>query len=62
MWILIFWMSSPFSITLSDAAQPTLQVQTQEFTKEQSCKDAFAAIKKLNDGDLKLRGICIPKD
>lgn len=62
MWVLIFWMSSPFSITLSDAAQPTLQVETQEFSNELACKDAFASIKKLNDGDLKLRGVCVPKD
>ncbi|ECD9444665.1 hypothetical protein FNH85_23870 [Salmonella enterica subsp. salamae] len=62
MWILIFWMSSPFSITLSDAAQPTLKVKTQEFNNERACKDAFTAIKKLNDGDLKLRGVCAPKD
>jgi hypothetical protein len=62
MWVLIFWMSSPFSITLSDAKQPTLQVQSQEFNSERACKDAFASIKKVNDGDLTLRGVCTPKD
>ncbi|MDF3830266.1 hypothetical protein P3T83_21445 [Pseudocitrobacter sp. 2023EL-00150] len=62
MWILIFWMSSPYSVTLSDAAQPTLQVQTQEFNGEKACKDAFAAVKKLNSGELTLRGVCAPKD
>lgn len=62
MWILIFWMSSPFSITLSDASQPTLQLQVQEFNSEKSCKEAFAAVKKLNGGELTLRGVCTPKD
>lgn len=62
MWVLIFWMSSPYAVTLSDARQPTLQVKVQEFSNERACKDAFAAVKKLNDGELVLRGICTPKD
>lgn len=62
MWVLIFWMLSPHSFGLIGESQPTLQVQTQEFNSELACKDAFANIKKLNDGDLKLRGVCVPKD
>lgn len=62
MWILIFWMASPFSMTLSDAMQPTLTLHTQEFNSEKACRDAFTVIKKLNDGDYKLRGVCTPKD
>lgn len=62
MWILIFWLSSPFRVTLSDAAQPTLQLQVQEFNSEQSCRDALVAVKKLNSGKLTLRGVCTPKD
>ncbi|MGT6149626.1 hypothetical protein ACRW5G_16590 [Escherichia coli] len=62
MWVLIFWMSSPFAITLSDAKQPTLVAQTQEFNSERACKDAFASMKALNDGDFTLRGVCAPKD
>ena len=62
MWVLIFWMSSPYAGMLGDASQPTLQVKAQEFSNERACKDAFAAIKKLNDGNLVLRGICTPKD
>lgn len=62
MWILIFWMSSPFAITLSDAKQPTLSVQTQEFSSELACKNAFSSIKQLNSGDFTLRGVCTPKD
>lgn len=34
MWVLIFWMASPFSLTLSDAMQPTLTLQTREFNSE----------------------------
>jgi hypothetical protein len=62
MWVLIFWMLSPHSLSVIGESQPTLQVETQEFNSERACKDAFAAIKKLNDGDLKLRGVCVPKD
>lgn len=62
MWVLIFWMSSPYAVTLSDASQPTLQVKAEEFNSQKACKDAFAAIKKLNDGELVLRGVCTPKD
>jgi len=62
MWVLIFWMLSPYSITLSDASQPTLQVNVQEFNSERACKAAFTAIKRLNDGELKLRGVCAAKD
>ncbi|WP_045443250.1 hypothetical protein [Citrobacter sp. S-77] len=62
MWVLIFWMLSPHSLSLIGESQPTLQVQTQEFNSEGACKDAFAAIKKLNDGDFKLRGVRVPKD
>lgn len=47
MWVLIFWMST--SLSLVD--QPSLQVNTQQFNSQKACKDAFAAIKKLNDGD-----------
>nr|WP_038163727.1 hypothetical protein [Trabulsiella guamensis] len=61
MWILIFWMSQPYSIALSDASQPTLQVETQEFHSEKACLDALAAVKKLNNGNLVLRGVCTPK-
>ncbi|ALX94833.1 hypothetical protein AV650_15300 [Serratia fonticola] len=62
MWVLIFWMSSPFAMTLSDAQQPTIAIHTQGFTTEQACKSAFQAIKKLNDRDFTLRGVCAPKE
>ncbi|HHY1594242.1 TPA: hypothetical protein ACV19A_004037 [Escherichia coli] len=31
MWILIFWLSSPFNVSYGDARQPTLAVHSQEF-------------------------------
>lgn len=62
MWVLIFWMLSPHSVTLSGVSQPVLQVKVQEFSNEHACKDAFAAVKKLNNGELVLRGVCTPKD
>ncbi|NDJ59405.1 hypothetical protein GWD52_20960 [Enterobacteriaceae bacterium 4M9] len=61
MWVLIFWMASPYGVTLSDAMQPTLQLQTQTFNDERACRDAFAAVKKLNNGEFILRGVCTPQ-
>ncbi|MCV2955795.1 hypothetical protein OHE73_10145 [Escherichia coli] len=34
MWILIFWLSSPFNVSYGDARQPTLAVHSQEFRTE----------------------------
>ena len=61
MWILIFWMSSPFAASTNDARQPTLAVHSQEFNTEGACKDAFTAIRRANVGELTLRGVCVPK-
>ena len=46
MWILIFWLSSPFNVSSGDARQPTLAVHSQEFRTEKACRDAFTALKK----------------
>ncbi|MGK0735909.1 hypothetical protein ACSFCX_10220 [Yokenella regensburgei] len=62
MWVLIFWMAVPYSAGFTDTQQPALAIHTQEFVTEKACKGAFSAIKKLNDGDLKLRGVCTPKE
>ncbi|EOW6123747.1 hypothetical protein ACSSQY_004419 [Shigella flexneri] len=31
MWLLIFWLSSPFNVSSGDARQPTLAVHSQAF-------------------------------
>ncbi|UIV62578.1 hypothetical protein H6S07_26280 (plasmid) [Escherichia coli] len=46
MWILIFWLSSPFNVSSGDARQPTLAVHSQEFRTEKACRDAFSAEKR----------------
>ncbi|EIG8781471.1 TPA: hypothetical protein M2D29_005471, partial [Escherichia coli] len=51
MWILIFWLSSPFNVSSGDARQPTLAVHSQEFRTEKACRDAFSALKKENVGE-----------
>lgn len=61
MWVLIFWMSSPFAVSSNDARQPTLAVHSQEFGNERACKDALMAMKKVNVGELTLRGVCVSK-
>lgn len=61
MWILIFWLSSPFAASPNGARQPTLAVHSQEFDSERACKDALTALKKVNVGELTLRGVCVPK-
>ncbi len=52
MWILIFWLSSPFNVSSGDARQPTLAVHSQAFRTEKACRDAFTALKKENVGNL----------
>ncbi len=44
MWILIFWLSTPFSGSSNVARQPTLAVHSQEFGSERACKDALTAM------------------
>lgn len=61
MWLLIFWMSSPYGVTLTDAKQPTLAIHSQEFTSEQACKAAFQSILAVNNKELTLRGVCTPR-
>ncbi|EHL0087147.1 hypothetical protein FAS47_004765, partial [Escherichia coli] len=56
MWILIFWLSSPFNVSSGDARQPTLAVHSHEFRTEKACRDAFSALKKENVGEFALRG------
>lgn len=55
MWILIFWLSSPFNVSSGDARQPTLAVHSQAFHTERACRDALRAIKKENVGEFSLR-------
>lgn len=45
MWLLIFWLSSPFNVSSGDARQPTLAVHSQAFHTERACRDALHAIK-----------------
>ncbi|EJZ3973309.1 hypothetical protein OIA35_003717 [Escherichia coli] len=52
MWLLIFWLSSPFNVSSGDARQPTLAVHSQAFHTERACRDALRAIKKENVGEL----------
>ena len=59
MWLLIFWLSSPFNVSSGDARQPTLAVHSQAFHTERACRDALRAIKKENDGEFSLRGVCV---
>ncbi|EFB1111025.1 hypothetical protein FK765_26540 [Escherichia coli] len=61
MWILIFWLSSPFTGSSNTAKQPTLAVHSQEFNTERACKDALTAMNKVNVGELVLRGVCVFK-
>lgn len=56
MWILIIWMFGAHS----GNDNPNLAVQ--EFSSQQACKNAFAEVKRLNDGEVGLRGVCTPKD
>ncbi|WP_241332830.1 hypothetical protein [Escherichia coli] len=44
MWLLIFWLSSPFNVSSGDARQPTLAVHSQAFHTERACRDALHAI------------------
>ena len=62
MWILIFWLSTPYSVSSSVARQPTLAVHSQEFASERACRNALAEMKKVNVGELTLRGICGSKE
>ena len=41
MWLLIFWLSSPFNVSSGDARQPTLAVHSQAFHTERACRDEF---------------------
>ena len=44
MWLLIFWLSSPFNVSSGDARQPTLAVHSQAFHTERACRDALRAM------------------
>ncbi|GAA3911623.1 hypothetical protein GCM10022405_40970 [Gibbsiella dentisursi] len=55
-WILIFWLSHGF---YDSFGTPTTAV---EFNDEASCKAAFQQIKAVNDGEFRLRGVCVKKD
>ncbi len=46
----------------SVARQPTLAVHSQEFASERACRNALAEMKKVNVGELTLRGICVSKE
>ena len=61
MWILFVWLGSSYQVGMFDAKQPALISMTQEFNSESACRSAFAEIKKLNSGELVLRGVCAPK-
>ena len=60
MWILIFWLSSPFNVSSGDARQPTRAVRSQACHSERAFRDALRAIKKENVGEFSLRGVCVP--
>lgn len=61
MWILIFWLSSPFAASSNVAKQPVLAAHSQEFASERACKDALTAMKRVNTGELTLRAVCVAK-
>lgn len=61
MWILLVWLGGTYSVSLSDAVQPTLTSMNQEFNSESACRAAFVKIKEVNNGELMLRGVCAPK-
>ena len=52
-WVLIFWL---FHGHYDSFGAPTTKV---EFSSEAACKQAFQDIKNVNDGELRLRGVCI---
>lgn len=52
MWVLIIWMFGGYE-------NPT--ITTQEFQTESACRAAFAEVKKVNNSDVSLRGVCTPK-
>lgn len=56
MWILVLWM-----ITYGGSGAG-VSITTQEFTTESSCKRVFQEIKRVNAGEISLRGVCTPKD
>ena len=55
MWILIIWMLGGYNWN-------SPSISTQEFNSESACRAAFAEVKKVNDGEILLRGTCTPKD
>lgn len=55
MWVLIIWMFGGYN-----GSSPA--IVTQEFNSESACRSAFAEVKKVNDGEAHLRGVCTPKD
>ncbi|HID9039373.1 TPA: hypothetical protein ACXE6B_004368 [Klebsiella variicola] len=61
MWILFVWLAGTYSVSMSDAVQPTLTSMNQEFNTESACRAAFVKIKEVNNGELMLRGVCTPK-
>lgn len=58
MWLLIFWLSSPFNVSSGDAGSH-VPVHSQAFHTERACRDALHAIKKENVGEFSLRGVCV---
>ncbi|CAM4243640.1 hypothetical protein SB00001_03841 [Klebsiella variicola] len=61
MWILFVWLAGTYSVSMSDAVQPTLTSMNQEFNTESACRAAFVKIKEVNNGELMLRGVFTPK-
>ena len=61
MWILIFWLSAPFSGSSNVAKQPILAIHAQEFGSKRACKGALNSMNKVNVGKLTFRGVCIKR-
>lgn len=53
-WILIIWLGGGYN-----GDSPALS--SVEFNSENSCRSAFVQIKKVNAGEVNLRGICTIK-
>lgn len=56
MWILILWMFT------SGTEGEGLVITSLEFTTESACRAAFQEVKRVNAGEIYLRGVCTPKD
>lgn len=55
MWILIIWAIGGYNGT-------SPAITTQEFNSEASCRSALVVLKEVSNGELRLRGVCTPKD